>query len=450
MSKDVFPLLDLPELVVCLQSCDFSLATEESISRPTSQYVITLYKQIIDSFMGVSPDSLLSDEAIFDNHGVNDFQQNSLYSETVKVLALNKICFKFFQDIGVSDFNMMDLYKPDALRTRRLLSAVVNYARFREERMFDCDKFMSKTEFLLNQLRSKFDDYNYLQQQMNKNRADIELKEGETLESLQSHNKHLEQQISRLKEFQETLGLDYDGYKSRKQSLLHDLEKFGFELIELEFERNKLEKYSKTDMDELNTNISKLSHLLSTQQSNLATLEQRYRKLRASMTTFQTLTQELYEVLQFMSTDLQEAHLREAGLLDMREQLLQTDEKLKNILSSGIVVKMKILQSQLDAQKQKLSQLEEETKKKESDNRSHLISLKAQYKDEILPGLKANEERIENELLNGTIKSYDYQINELKKEFQGEVEAIDLEYSLLSAHINRYMESMLIALNENM
>lgn len=168
------------------------------------------------------------------------------------------------------------------------------------------------------------------------------------------------------------------------------------------------------------------------------------------MTTFQTLTQELYEVLQFMSTDLQEAHLREAGLLDMREQLLQTDEKLKNILSSGIVVKMKILQSQLDAQKQKLSQLEEETKKKESDNRSHLISLKAQYKDEILPGLKANEERIENELLNGTIKSYDYQINELKKEFQGEVEAIDLEYSLLSAHINRYMESMLIALNENM
>lgn len=259
MSKDVFPLLDLPELVVCLQSCDFSLATEESISRPTSQYVITLYKQIIDSFMGVSPDSLLSDEAIFDNHGVNDFQQNSLYSETVKVLALNKICFKFFQDIGVSDFNMMDLYKPDALRTRRLLSAVVNYARFREERMFDCDKFMSKTEFLLNQLRSKFDDYNYLQQQMNKNRADIELKEGETLESLQSHNKHLEQQISRLKEFQETLGLDYDGYKSRKQSLLHDLEKFGFELIELEFERNKLEKYSKTDMDELNTNISKLA-----------------------------------------------------------------------------------------------------------------------------------------------------------------------------------------------
>lgn len=443
MSKDVFPLLELSELVTCLQSCDFSLAVEENISKPSSQYVITLYKQIIDTFMGVSPDTLLSNEALFDNSGSNDIQQNPAYTETVKVLALNKICFKFFQDIGVSDFNMMDLYKPDSLRTRRLLSAVVNYARFREERMFDCDKFMSKTEFLLNQLRSKFDDYNYLQQQINKHRNEIELREGETFETLQQQNKHLDQQISRLKGLQETLNIDYNAYKSRKQSLLHDLEKFGFELIELEFERNKLEKHSKTDFNELNLNIEKLSTLLATQQTNLNNLEQKHRKLRISMNTFQTLTHELYDVLQLISTDLQESHLREANLIDMREQLLQTDQKLNNILSSGIMVKMKILQSQLDNQKKKLHQLEGETKAKQIENSETLQLLQRQYTDEVVPDLRAAEEQVENDLANGTIKNYDYEISQLKQAFQTEIDAIDLEYSLLSSHINRYMEEML-------
>lgn len=442
MSKDVFPLLELGELVTCLQSCDFSLATEENISRPTSQYVITLYKQIIDSFMGVSPDSLLSDKTLFDT-GSSDTQQPPLYMETVKVLALNKICFKFFQDIGVSDFNMMDLYKPDSLRTRRLLSAVVNYARFREERMFDCDKFMSKTEFLLNQLRSKFDEYNYLQQRINKHRNEIELKDGETIETLQHQNRHLEQQITKLKSLQETLNMDYNTYKSRKQSLLNDLEKFGFELIELEFERNKLEKHAKTDLNELNENIEKLSTLLNTHQNNLDNLEQKHRKLRTSMNTFQALAQELYEVLQIISTDLQEAHLKEANLIDMREQYLQTDEKLNNILSAGVMVKLKILQSQLDNQKQKLRQLREETKVKQDKNEETLQLLQKQYTDEVVPELRAAEAEVENEIINGAIKDHKREIEQLKQQFQAEVKDIDLEYTLLSDHINRYMEEML-------
>lgn len=161
------------------------------------------------------------------------------------------------------------------------------------------------------------------------------------------------------------------------------------------------------------------------------------------MNTFQTLTHELYDVLQLISTDLQESHLREANLIDMREQLLQTDQKLNNILSSGVMVKMKILQSQLDNQKKKLHQLEGETKAKQIENSETLQLLQRQYTDEVVPDLRAAEEQVENDLANGTIKNYDYEISQLKQAFQTEIDAIDLEYSLLSSHINRYMEEML-------
>lgn len=448
MNQDVFPLLELSELVACLQSCDFSLATEENISRPTSEYVITLYKQIIDSFMGISPDSLLSTDNAFDTHGATDQQQGTVYGETVKVLALNKICFKFFQDIGVSDFNMMDLYKPDFTRTRRLLSAVVNYARFREERMFDCDKFMSKTEYLLNQLRLKFDDYNYMKQQITGQEQELDLKAGETVESVTEENRHLEQQIVKLRDLQESLNIDYDSYKTSKQAFLQILEKLGYELIELEFERNKLEKHSKTDLEELNGNIKRLSELLTSQRESLNTLEEKQRKLRTSLFTFQELTKEFYDILQLISTDLQESHLREAGLLDMRHQLLQTENKLQNVLSEGIMVKMNILESQLDTHRKKLASLEEEMKSTEKNNKETLLSLQKQYTEEIMPNLQAAEEKVEKEYLTDVIHGYEQQMNDLKIEFQKEADAIDLEYSVLSAHINRYMDTMLKAINE--
>ena len=249
MEKDVFPLLDIQELVVCLQSCDFALANEESISRPSSQYVITLYKQIIDSFTGVAPDSLISENDGQTGLGRDTLGDDPVYEETLRMLTLNKICFKFFQDIGISDFNMMDLYKPDALRTQRFLSAVVNYARFREERMADCDQFMSQTETLLGQLRQKFDDYNFLQQQIQKYREVTDLANGESVSSLEANNRNLENQLKKLTQVQETFTLDYNNYKSNKQKLMSNLESLGFELIELESQRDKLQRYSIADLD---------------------------------------------------------------------------------------------------------------------------------------------------------------------------------------------------------
>ncbi|SCW01601.1 LAFE_0E03246g1_1 [Lachancea fermentati] len=442
MNKDIFPLLDLQELVICLQSCDFSMATEESISRPTPQYVITLYKQIIDSFMGVSPDTLLKENEGVEDEGNSD-DYNAIYADTLRVLTLNKICFKFFEDIGVSDFNIMDLYKPEPARTRRLLSAVVNYARFREERMFDCDQFLSQTESLLGRLRQKFDDYNFLQQQIKRYEDLNDLKEGEDLASLEERNKNLEQQLKKLTQIQETLTIDYNSYKSSKQKLMHELETSGFELIELESQRDKLQRYSETNMSNLDTTLKELAALYEKQQERLSQLEVRQKKLILSMETFQTLTSELYDVLKIVSTELQESHVKETGLVELKEQLLQSEAKLKNLLSSGVLVKVSIVQSQLTNQKEKLEELERTTKEKQKENRAALEKLQSQYSDTIVPEVQRTEEHIATELIGGVVSELEKEMQSLKDEFQRESDAIELEYSLLAGHINKYMGAML-------
>lgn len=456
MSADIFPLLDYSELAICLQSCDFSLATEENIARPTSQFVITLYKQIIDSFMGISSDALLKkgQEHINDATEYEEENEEAFYSESLQVLVLNKICYKFFQNIGVSDFNMMDLYRPDTQRTKRLLSAVVNYARFREERMFDCNRFISQTEALLGQLRSKFDEYNLLQQQMK--RYEEEEKQidevgvqsnGDELEALESNNRSIETQLKKLTQIQETLSIDYNNYKEQKQRMLKELETLGFQIVELDSQWEKLEKYAESNMDELERSIEELGMLLEAKQQKLSQLEHSQENLRTSAQTFQRVIEELYGILQIVSVEIQNSHRKEEELVELKRQLALRHSKVENILTSGVMVKLSILEEQLEMQKNKLTELTESSKNNHEANAQHLLSLQQKYTEQIMPEIQEAEMHIEKDLMVGEVKKLEGKMHRLQVEFQQEVEAIDMEYSLLAGHMNKYLEVMLEKMN---
>ncbi|SCU91520.1 LAFA_0F04258g1_1 [Lachancea sp. 'fantastica'] len=443
MSKDVFPLLDLQELVVCLQSCDFALANEENIARPSSKYVVTLYKQIIDSFSGISPDTLINNgELLLESSGTH-IDDDPVYRDTLQMLTLNKICFKFFEDVGVPDFNMMDLYKPEAQRTQRFLSAVVNYARFREERMLDCDQFMSQTETLLGQLRQKLDDHNFLQLQVQKLEEASSFADGETLVSLESNNRNLENQLKKLTQVQETFSIDYNNYKSSKRKMLAELESLGFELIELELQRGKLQRYSEADVGSLQASIKELSQALEEQSESLSRLQKQHRNLAKAMSTFQTVTTELYELLRVISTDLQKSHLQEVGILELKEQLLNNRAKLEHLLTSGVTVKLTNMQTQLESRKKSIRELEDSTRIEHQENSSVLHTLQTQFSQEILPEVRKIDEHVESELYGVVIKGLEKDMQQLREDFKKESDAIELEYSLLATHINNYMSSML-------
>lgn len=437
MNNDIFPLLDIPELSICLQSCDFSLATEDNIARPTSMYVMTLYKQIIDNFMGISADSLI-------NIGREDDEEDdAAYNATLRVLVLNKICFKFFENIGVNDFNMLDLYRPDALRTRRLLSAVVNYARFREERMFDCNRFISQTEALLGQLRSKFDDYNLLQQQLEDYDEEAANVGGPELESLEDNNKELEAQLKNLTQIQQTLSSDYNKYKDEKQKMLKELESFGFQVVELESLKEKLSKFSDTNLQALQDGISELQTMLGDKQRNLAELQKSQKNFEVSTQTFQRIIEELYELLRIISTELQESHMKESNLMDLKQQLIIRRDKMETMLSSGLMVKMSVLQEQLDIHRTQLDDLERNARLESKRYDQELSELQQEYADNVVPQVQQAEQNIERDFILGQVKQLEQKMQSIKVDFQNEVDAVELEYSLLAGHINKYMETML-------
>ena len=316
MSMDEFPLLDVPELVSCLQECDFSAATLETITKPTSHSIIKLYQQIIDLFANINTETY----SIQPNQ---DMIETLDTSNTIPIAILNLTCHKFFKVIGISDFNMMDLCKPDFQRTRRLLSAVVNYARFREERIFDCKESIQQMSDLSDVLESKFDSFNLLRQQnneirselgylnndMNSEEKNIEDNEEFNVEKLDKMSNDLEIQLKSLTKKQESLSLEYESYKLTKNDLLTELEKYGFQLVELESKRDKLKKISDTDIVELDENIKQLKETLSTNKDKLQTLATKKDNLEITLKTLERIISELYDLTNVISSDLKVSYV---------------------------------------------------------------------------------------------------------------------------------------------
>jgi len=459
---DVFPILDIEEIALCLQSCDFSIATPQSIAKPTSVFVITLYKQIIDSFMGLSPDQLIAQQQEQQNRIKNINQksdtqnltttadQSQSYNdisyfndtETIKILILNKICFKFFQDIGIDNFNIMDLYKPEFNRTKRLLSAVVNYARFREERMNDCYEFLSTTENLLNQLKEKFDESNEIGEQYGKYKnANIDDVNGK-IKTHENEIKNLQAKLKELVTLQGKLTNEYEEYKLHKKEALSNLESLGFQEIDLEADRDKLSKYCEMNTDEIDSMISNLQQSLHTQQEVLKSLEFEQKKLIEDIENFTKLFNDLSSILDFIVTDIQESHMKETQFKELQERNQNTRKKLEDILTFNILEKISILEKQIDQQSKNWELFREQQEEKKSDHEQRLSELENDH-EETVTKVQKNNDYINRELVNGELRRLTNQIESLKNTHNIQMQQIEDEYLNLQNHLDRYIKEIL-------
>ncbi|KAL6947749.1 hypothetical protein ACO0RG_000335 [Hanseniaspora osmophila] len=469
--NDLFPLLEVEELVSCLQSCDFSIASFESIAKPTPAFVITIYKQIIDSFMGLSPDQLIEQQqrksatqnnlnTLNSNNNNNNNNNNDTNvndstingaalgsltdeSETLNILILNKICFNFFQDLGVNDFNIMDLYKPEYNKTRRLLSAVVNFARFREEKIHDCIQYVQTTEELMTRLREKFEESNAIAEQYGTHKSEDIFTINDQLKTHEKENQDLQEALKNLLSVQRELMDGYEEYKKTKQQVLTTLENLGFEEIELESDRDKLSKYCNMKTEEIDFMISNLQQKLHTKKETLTILENQQQELYSKMDDFNKIFNELNQIMKYIVTDIQEAHRKEEQLVAQQQQNASTCKKLETLLNSNVLAKCSILQQQIEQQTESWAQVREEQNEKYTEHEERLTLLMKQYETDIIPRTQKQRKYVFEELINGRIQELNYQIQSLKANSAARVQEVEMEYSHLSEEIRRYINEML-------
>eukprot|EP00890_Picochlorum_soloecismus_P000917 jgi/Picsp_1/1826/NSC_05293-R1_protein len=139
MSNYSFPILSEREICQCLHELGMS-ASVEHLSKPTYEFVQPVYENLVTLLCGVSRDEL--QQPVFAAIDAIEFPE--LHDESIPAMAFFVKAGALLRASGVKDFSLKDVHKPDAQRLRRNLSAIINFAKFREEKLIAYTELQEK------------------------------------------------------------------------------------------------------------------------------------------------------------------------------------------------------------------------------------------------------------------------------------------------------------------
>eukprot|EP00884_Botryococcus_braunii_P004542 jgi/Botrbrau1/14089/Bobra.182_3s0035.1 len=125
-----FPVLGDAELLPCLREMDVPISAAQ-LAKPTYEVVRSVFEAVVTLLMGVTREEL--QQPVFAAIDVLDFPE--LHDESIPFMAFMSNLMRLMGAAGVRDFTMQDVCKPDPARLRKHLSAIVNFTKFREEKL---------------------------------------------------------------------------------------------------------------------------------------------------------------------------------------------------------------------------------------------------------------------------------------------------------------------------
>ena len=139
-----FPILSEKEIVQCLHELGMK-ATVEQIQKPTYEIVQHIFENLVVLLCGVTSEEL--QQPVF--AAIDAIEYAELHDESIPAMAFFVQTAKLLQSSGVKDFSMKDLHKPEGARLKKSLSAVINFAKFREEKLVAYTELQEKHEELI-------------------------------------------------------------------------------------------------------------------------------------------------------------------------------------------------------------------------------------------------------------------------------------------------------------
>ncbi|RKO89731.1 kinetochore protein Nuf2, partial [Blyttiomyces helicus] len=129
-----FPSLKVSEILQCMSDLQIPF-TEADLMQPTMQRVVPIYEAFLEIFVGVGRESQPSFAAL----EILEFPD--LHQEAISILGFQRQLRKLMCGVGMEDFGIRDIVRPESPRLRRIISAVINFAKFREERSTKMGEF---------------------------------------------------------------------------------------------------------------------------------------------------------------------------------------------------------------------------------------------------------------------------------------------------------------------
>lgn len=130
-----FPILSTEEIRFCLHEMGIAV-DEDDLVKAKPEVVRNVYEQLIYECTGITKEELSTPRPCEDGAGGNIPKYEELHEESIPMLHYMRALNKLLVASGVHEgFTLRDMIRPDPVRLRRNLSGIINFQKYREEKI---------------------------------------------------------------------------------------------------------------------------------------------------------------------------------------------------------------------------------------------------------------------------------------------------------------------------
>lgn len=460
--RDPFPLLRVQDVTETFLVMGY-VVPREQLEKPTPEFILQFFEFWVEEILSFSPTDedqlistvvkqslLLTQESEADAESESDRPDAvSDLLPAVRVMTKFKAAKHMMNKLAMHDFTVMDLLRPESARVVRIMSAIINFVRFRDEqsaRWNDTIHEIGVAQQRVADMESKITAEN---EEISRLRALLELN-GELVfpEKIPLHenpkwvranelNNELRAEVKRLSDLSNVW---FDKCKLLKDTVTqkyHSIVGLEKQVVDLESDRKRLYEYTKMDPEDIGKVIEKLKSTLRHEEDQLRLLENLETNSTKTIRNMQLTKEELDKLMKFSNSIIDSSKT----LAINRETCLRSKEELSNYQRTAgrMKVKHQSLVGNLERAENKVSLLQQEERVREEDAQKKQTELYAEH--ELLDTLrKETQQKID--AIKSENEDIMAQADFLNDQYHKEYEEAQQELARLNTLIRDYIGEM--------
>ncbi|KAJ3047943.1 kinetochore-associated Ndc80 complex subunit nuf2 [Rhizophlyctis rosea] len=402
-----YPILKPSELRDCMQDLQIPFS-DEDLQKPSQHRVLAVYEAFAEILMGVTRESALQQQHNFAIMQILEYPD--MHAESIGLMSFYRQLKKLMNEVGVEDFSMIDILRPEGQRLRRILSAVINFVKFREERMQVFEMLTLKSDELQEQ-RTELEKRNKdLSERVNRLRLERAEQEP-ALQTLRDANSALTAELRELSKKQNILTSEAESLKNEKNELAAKASKAQNMIANLKQECTRLKGRIVHSPEKLKQAIVDMKNAEAAEKAQVLATEKRIRELQAKIEMMNVVEEDVSACLKLM----QECETERAKAEEAMRKVASEKEAIekKRGEERDLEIKEQQLNRQHTSATEKLVRLEKHQTVKAEGTERRLVKVKEEYEKAVREREEAGVKEGEND---ASVANLERQMAEIRRQ----------------------------------
>lgn len=267
-----FPLLKPSDIFTVLREMKIPVTPEE-IRSCNPEAVRTVFEVFIEATMGVARDEMLQPKF----SAISAFTFPELHSDSVPEMNFFRTAKRLMEVCGIHDFALKDLLFPTPKRVRRQLSALINFAMFREERVAVFAPLNAETERLLKQKTVLEEQNAALQRELEQLEAEC-AEQAPALEEVKRECEEIKTEVDKRNREQSTLRQNANRVKDEYKRIKDEILSVDYDIANADTAIDELKLRIISSPQRIRSEVEQLADKLEAAKSDLVEVERTLRE----------------------------------------------------------------------------------------------------------------------------------------------------------------------------